>query len=163
MDAAATGWSEFFVAMAGATAALAGLIIVGMSVNIEKILQSRSIPARAAAAIGALTLAVATSCLGLVPSQPVWLFGLEVLAGAVALWALWAATLRAVLADAAPGRPAAPRYVIAAVAPVLFSAAGGLLLAGSTAAGLGWLAAASVVSIVAGVLFAWIALVEILR
>lgn len=163
MDAAATGWSEFFVATAGATAALAGLIIVGMSVNIEKILQSRSIPARAAAAIGALTLAVATSCLGLVPTQTTWIFGLEVLAGAAALWALWAATLRAVLADPEPSRPGFPRYAIAALAPILFTVAGAALLAGSERIGLGWLAAASVVSIIAGVLFAWIALVEILR
>ena len=33
------GWSEFFVAAAGATAALAGLIFVSLSVNIERVLQ----------------------------------------------------------------------------------------------------------------------------
>ena len=39
---------------------------------------------------------------------------------------------------------------------------GALLVAGS-AGGLYWLAAASVISIVAGVVFSWVALVEILR
>lgn len=34
------GWTEFDVAMAGAGAALAGLIIVAISVNIEPMLQA---------------------------------------------------------------------------------------------------------------------------
>ena len=33
-------WSDFTVAMTGATAALAGLIIVAMSVNIERIVKA---------------------------------------------------------------------------------------------------------------------------
>ena len=49
-----------------------------------------------------------------------------------------------------------------AVAPVLFTV-GGVILATGNADGLNWVAAGSIVSIVAGVLFAWIALVEIRR
>ena len=44
------GWSEFAVAAAGATAALAGLVIVGISVNIKEILAFPGLTARAAAA-----------------------------------------------------------------------------------------------------------------
>jgi len=156
------GWSEFSVAVAGAAAALAGLIIVAMSVNIERILATRSVPARAAAAIGALVLAVAAACLMLVPARPVWLLGIEMLIGAAVVWVLWAVMLRAVLADRAGNRPVAARVVPAALAPVLFTATGGLLVAGA-ASGLYWLAAASVISIVAGVVVSWVALVELLR
>lgn len=156
------GWSEFFVAVAGATAALAGLIIVAMSVNIERIIATRSIPARAACAIGALVLAVAACCLALVPAQPLWALGVEVLVGTVLLWGLWIVLLRSVLADRTPEQPGLPKYGIAFVAPALFTVAAALLIAGE-AGGLYAIAAASVVSIVAGVVFSWVALVEILR
>jgi hypothetical protein len=53
------GWSEFFVATAGAAAALAGLIIVAMSVNIQTILNIPSMTSRAAATIASLILSVA--------------------------------------------------------------------------------------------------------
>ena len=162
MNAAELGWSEFFVAVAGAAAALAGLIIVAMSVNIERILGTRSIPSRAASAIGALVLAVAACCLGLVPGQPLWALGVEVLAGAVLLWVLWLNMLRDVLADRTPEQPGLPRYAAAFFAPALFTVSGVVLLLGAVG-GLYWLAAAAVVSIVAGVVFSWIALVEILR
>lgn len=162
MNASELGWSEFYVAVAGATAALAGLIIVAMSVNIERIIATRSVPARAACAIGALVLAVAACCLALIPGQPTWALGVEVLAGVVLLWALWIALLRIVLVDRAPGQPGLPKYGIAFVSPALFTVAGVVLAAGAVD-GLYWLAAASVVSIIAGVVFSWVALVEILR
>ena len=54
MDTVADAWTNFFVAMAGATAALSGLLIVAMSVNIRQLLASPSLPARAGAAISAV-------------------------------------------------------------------------------------------------------------
>src|SRR5690242_15326635 len=42
------GWSEFFVAEVGAAAALAGLLVVAMSINIEKIMGMPTLPPRAA-------------------------------------------------------------------------------------------------------------------
>ena len=47
-------------------------------------------------------------------------------------------------------------------APALFTVGGAILLA-DNASGLDWVAAGSIVSIIAGVVFAWIALVEIRR
>ena len=49
-----------------------------------------------------------------------------------------------------------------AIAPALFSVGGALLVA-ELDAGIGVLAAACLFAIVAGLLFAWIALVEVLR
>jgi hypothetical protein len=162
MDAAELGWSEFAVAVAGAAAALAGLIIVAMSVNIDRILKSPSVAARGASAIGSLVVGVAACCLMLVPAQPLWAFGVEVVVGAALLWALWGVMLREVLADARPGMPSFPRYSILFVAPALYTVGGVLMLFGAMA-GIACVAAGAIISIIVGVVVAWIALVEILR
>ena len=60
-------WSEFNVAMVGATAALAGLVIVASSVNIAEIIKSATLTARLAAAIASLVLAIVVTGMGLVP------------------------------------------------------------------------------------------------
>src|SRR5690349_24604859 len=60
-------WSEFNVAMVGATAALAGLVIVAASVNIGDIIKELSLTARLAAGIAGLVLALAGSAVGLIP------------------------------------------------------------------------------------------------
>ena len=60
-------WSEFNVAMVGATAALAGLVIVAASVNIGDIIKEASLTARLAAGISGLVLALIGSAIGLIP------------------------------------------------------------------------------------------------
>lgn len=162
MDAAVQAWTTFFVTIAGASAALTGLMIVAISVNIRELLASPSLPARAGAAISGVTAALITACLFLVPAQAMWVFGVEVLVASALLWVIWRATPKAVRHDPLPTRPALVREVVPAIAPALFSVSGVLLIAGLDA-GLGMLAAASLVAIIAGLLFAWIALVEVLR
>lgn len=71
-------WTDLFVACAGAGSALAGLIIVAMSVNIQKILNIPSMTSRAATTVAGLVLIVIVSCAGLVPEQPAQAFGLDV-------------------------------------------------------------------------------------
>ena len=48
MAEAGTGWSDFFVAQVGATAALAGLVVVAISINLQRILSFPQLPGRAA-------------------------------------------------------------------------------------------------------------------
>ena len=47
-------WTNFFIAAAGASASLAGLVFVALSVNINRILEYPQLPSRAAATIGTL-------------------------------------------------------------------------------------------------------------
>src|SRR5271154_2281559 len=80
-------WRDFFGACAGASAALAGLIFVALSVNIAEILKFEHPPARAAAAMGALMLILTVSLAALAPQPPAWL-GVEVLALTLLAWLL---------------------------------------------------------------------------
>ena len=60
-------WTTFFVAASGASAALAGLVFVALSVNISHIIKAPHLPPRAAATIaGGAALGVASgACAGL--------------------------------------------------------------------------------------------------
>src|SRR4051794_37748627 len=80
-------WHDFFVAAAGAAAALVGLMVVAISVNIERILQYKPLPARAAAAVGSFVMALVASLSGLV-TQPTLAFGVELIAFGCVLWLL---------------------------------------------------------------------------
>jgi hypothetical protein len=51
---ATEGWGELFLAEAGASAALAGLLFVAVSINLERIVALRSLPE---AALGAIVVA----------------------------------------------------------------------------------------------------------
>lgn len=69
-----------FVAGAGASAALAGLVIVAISVNVQEILKYRNLPSRAIATIGMLMLILVVSMAALIPDQDSAALGLEILA-----------------------------------------------------------------------------------
>lgn len=73
------GWDNFFVAQLGASAALAGLLFVGVSINMTKILAYPTLPRRALRALIMLVTILIVSSLFLVPGQPIAQLGLEVL------------------------------------------------------------------------------------
>jgi len=72
-------WSELFVASAGASAALAGLVFVAVSINVERILQFRGLPERAPVTVLLLLSVVLVSIMGLVPGQSHIALGIELL------------------------------------------------------------------------------------
>jgi hypothetical protein len=75
----AAEWESLFVAEAGASAALAGLLFVALSINLERILKGSGLPGRAGEAIVLLLTVLVVSTFGLVPGQSPRVLGAEVL------------------------------------------------------------------------------------
>ena len=68
-----------FLAAAGASAALTGLLLVAISINLDRILQGRGLPGRAGEAMVLLVAVLVVSMLGLVPGQSPTMLGTELL------------------------------------------------------------------------------------
>lgn len=149
--------------MLGGLAALVGLLIVAMSVNIKDILAAPQLPARAATAVAALTLALLVCALGLVPGQTLWLYGLQSAAGTLALAFFAFHGVRAVYRSQASPHGSRALKSAAILAPVLAYAVGSVLLLTGSSTGLAWLGAGAILAVVSGITFAWVVLIEILR
>lgn len=152
-------WSDLFVACAGAAAALAGLLFVAVSINLENILKYPELPARALESVVLLVNVLVVSIFGLVPDPGRVELGVEVLVvGAVST------TLVAALLIAHPGEAARLPWRILTVAPgtVLFLV-GGISLVAESGGGLDWVLAAVIGAFLGAALNAWVLLVEILR
>jgi len=65
----ASEWTDLFVASAGASAALTGLVFVAVSINIEHILKFEGLPERALGTVLLLLSVVLVSIIGLIPGQ----------------------------------------------------------------------------------------------
>ncbi|GIT78345.1 hypothetical protein LLS1_00140 [Leifsonia sp. LS1] len=159
-------WAAFNTAVAGAGAALGGLLIVALSVNIRQIAESRGLAARAGASIAALILGVVLCCLGLIPGQQQIGFGVQVLVGTLLCAVLAVLAIRAIRGDGTNREYR--RYdlgnILPFALPLVFFLAGGVLLIGAIGLlGMVLVAIGTILAIVGTVLFSWIALVEVLR
>jgi hypothetical protein len=157
-------WSNFFVAEVGATAALTGLIVVAVSINLTRILSFEQLPARAGESLVILMSALLIASLGLVPGQPAAAFGgetliLSLVALAVALQNLWRSRIPV---EGVTRAKIILRAGVNAVVVVPLVIGGALLLFGSPA-GLYLIAIGIMAAPAAGVWGAWVLLVEILR
>ena len=157
------GWENFFVSELGASAALTGLVFVGVSINLTKIMTSSHLINRALEALVALVVVLFISSLLLIPGQAFLAIGIEVLLIGLLDW------ITMLLIQLNTWRKMEPQYrsafarVIVApqMAALCFVIAGVLLLFG--AAGLYWIVAATLLSFLAAFTDAWVLLIEINR
>ncbi len=162
-------WHDFLLAAAGATAVLAGLVFVGLSINLEMIMSNPTygLSGRALEALVLLMAVLVVSCLLLVPAQGMVLAGVEVLTVGVVDWAAIVAIHLRQLKNWRWLEPAlrwnyVGRVVLGQVATLPFVAAGVAVLSWRVG-GLYLLVAAVVLSFFVAVAEAWVLLVEIHR
>jgi modulator of FtsH protease len=158
-------WKDLFVAVAGASAALAGLLFVAVSINVERIVKYEGLPERGIEALAMLLAPLVASIAGLLPGQSHVAFGVELAAIAVALSAVM---MRLPVSFNFPEGVEVPRHYVLTRQVIRFGgvallAIGALAELFAVAGGLYWLGAAIVVLTLGAVVNAWVLLVEILR
>jgi hypothetical protein len=153
-------WTSFFVAETGAAAALAGLVIVAISINLKMVVENRAMSSRAAETVSLLVSVLVFSTFAIVPGQPLWVLGGEILATGLVVWI--GTTIISMRATRHPKEPPLLREAITHGASIPIVLAGVSLLA-RTGGGLYWLVPAVVVAMVGGVINTWVLLVEVLR
>jgi len=162
-------WHDFFLAQAGAAGVLTGLVFVGVSINLEKIVSdpNSGLPGRAAEALILLVAVLMMSTLLLVPGQGAVIVGAEVLAlGILALVWILAIQLLRVRDWETMGsdlrRTFLLRVALGQIALLTLVGAGIAVMA-SGPGGLYWLVAGTNLAILVALFDAWVLLVEINR
>jgi len=79
-------WHDLFVGVAGAAAALTGLLFVSLSINLQQILKQVWLPRRAGLTVMLLFETLVIAILGLVPGQSSVALGVELLGLGVGFW-----------------------------------------------------------------------------
>jgi hypothetical protein len=162
-------WHDFFLAAAGAAAVLAGLVFVGVSINLDMIMSNPTygLAGRALEALVLLVAVLIVTILLLVPAQGMVPAGAEVLTVGGVDWAAVVIIQLLVLRnwhslEASLRWHFVPRVVLCQVATLPIVAAW-VSVMGWGVGGLYWLVVGVVLSLLVAVGDAWILLVEIHR
>ena len=157
-------WTDLFVALAGASAALAGLLFVAVSINIERILKEAGLPDRALETVLLLLGVLLVSIVGLIPGQSSGALGTELLFVSLTIAVV---IVRLPTVGSTSGFTPSRSWVwtrwglrLFGTVPFVIGGASVLLEAGG---GLYWVVAGIVFAIVGAIANAWVLLVEILR
>jgi TRAP-type C4-dicarboxylate transport system permease small subunit len=157
-------WDSFFTAEVGASAALAGLIFVGISINLRQILALPTITNRAFQALLVLVGSLSIESLMLVPGQSTAAQGVEVLVVALALvfalnwleWSSWKVVPKET-------RRNLRAHSVELQFPAAFAVIAGALLVVGNSSAVYWLVPATLASFLLAIIEAWVITVEILR
>jgi len=156
------GWEGFFVAEAGAAAALAGLLFVAVSINLARILEFKHLPLRVVEALLAFVLVLVVATIGLTPHQTAEAYGAEIAAAGLAIWACQTTVL-------VRGRALGHGYgrfdlrILANQLPPLIFVVAGVLVFLGVATGPLWLTPGVVAAFATGLFGAWVLLIEVQR
>jgi hypothetical protein len=157
-------WNDFFVATAGAAAALTGLIFVGVSISLSKILSTPTLPERALISLILLFTIMILSLLSLVPGQSNNMLGIEVLLLGIIVWAAISKI------DITTYRKKEKQYKRYYITHMVFNQfailpyfVGAIIILSVSARGMYWIVLAIIFSFIKAVMDAWVLLIEINR
>jgi hypothetical protein len=162
--ASITEWNTLLAVEAGAAATLTGLVFVALSINLSRILAVPGLSGRGAESMMQFLQVFFISTVALIPKQPQRIFAIEVLVLAAASWVAQV-TVQIRYLKVRTGHPWSwfvNRAVMSQFATIPFLVAGITLLLGVPGA-IYWLVPGFVFSFLAGIISAWVLLVEILR
>jgi hypothetical protein len=165
MEPIPEGWTDFGVAAAGATAALAGLLIVAMSVNVDQIIHAKAPIAGARSTIASLVLAIAVSLLILPAAQTVVALGVITLvltAIAVVIQLMSIAAQWNLTREGVTGPIRATIVALATAEHVPFLVGAVMLIAGLPS-GMWGILIGVVMVVIASMVNAWVLLIEVRR
>lgn len=156
-------WTDFFVASAGAAAALAGLIIVAVSGDVDRVIAIPGMASRAGVAIALLVMSTLVALGALIPHSSALGYGaLVVVTGLVAVLLATLSLVRLVRARLGSIGEAFVKGAFG-VLPALCAVIGGVLVMLDAEAGLGWVATGILLAVVFSVISSWVILIEIRR
>ncbi|MFZ0830597.1 MAG: hypothetical protein WCB18_10170 [Thermoplasmata archaeon] len=157
-------WDSFFTAEVGATAALTGLLFVGITINLQRITALPTATIRAFQTLLILIDAFIIESLFLVPGQSGKVQGIEVLAVGIALWVVLNAFERSIWhlePDSFRASLWAPTTEIQI--PSVFAIVGGVALLIGSPSALYWFVPMTLASFLIAIFQAWVLTVEILK
>jgi len=157
-------WQTLLSVQAESAATLTGLVFVAVSINLKTVLTTPGLPGRAAESLAQFLQVFFVSTIALIPGQTAGALAIEIIAIALLCWALQFASL----INYAWSKSGHPKWWLIVriaqthLASIPFFVAAICLLFGSPA-GLYWLVPGFLLSFLAGVMNAWILLIEINR
>jgi modulator of FtsH protease len=161
---AASEWNDFCIAILGAAAALSGLLFASVSINIERIMADTSLPARAGQTLILFVTPFVLSTCVLIPHQPRGVLGAElILTGAIAGLVLLRINWPWNRTDKEPHMGWLLTRFMPSLGLLLLLVVAGITLILQAGGGLYWIAPATLLAVLAGVVNTWVLLVEILR
>ncbi|MES1223602.1 MAG: hypothetical protein ABUT20_49355 [Bacteroidota bacterium] len=157
-------WNSLFAATAGASATLTGLLFVGVSINLAKVLATPTLPERALISIILLLTILLFSIMMLVPKQSFTVLGIRILVLSIIVWGIIVKIdFKNTSALAKEHRHHYILNVILDQVAILAYLASGIAILISGETGLYWIVSAIAFSFAKAVLDAWVLLVEINR
>ena len=154
-------WADFANTVAGGAAALAGLLFVGLSLNLAEVLKYPGVPARAAVTLGLTIAILLTAIFVATPGQGPRALAAEI--GFVGICVAVGAVLAGRYQHEHQSRARRMYVTLLPLAPAVLLLVGAVSLWLQRGGGLYWLTASVATSFVAATANAWVLLVEIKR